>query len=319
MSTMEQLNFNNYNIVLPPVHKVMLPPPSQIWEYNNNGGMRMQYNTNPVGNGPSNGVSQLQQMQQMQQMQQQLQQQSQQQSQQSQQLQQQAQLQAQQQLQQQQLQQQLQQQQQSQSMQQQQQSQIPAHIHQAPQYANFYDSAATSLGTNTPITQTPSPTDHMQPMLQLNGAHSSTTTSSLSNSVTNADASKFKAKKPRKKRQCPECSMWFSNLSTHRAIHLTPENRPYLCQICGRGFSRSNDLFRHSKRHWKEMGDDKGAFKCPFNTNLFGSGELNKETSSLVPCHPTGIFSRCDTYKNHLKALHFEYPQGTKKKDRAGV
>lgn len=36
-------------------------------------------------------------------------------------------------------------------------------------------------------------------------------------------------------------------------------------------------------------------------------------------CHQNGGFSRCDTYKNHLKAMHFEYPPGTKKKERAGM
>lgn len=36
-------------------------------------------------------------------------------------------------------------------------------------------------------------------------------------------------------------------------------------------------------------------------------------------CHQTGGFSRCDTYKNHLKAMHFEYPPGTKKRDRSGM
>ncbi|ONH64982.1 Transcriptional regulator STP4 [Cyberlindnera fabianii] len=38
--------------------------------------------------------------------------------------------------------------------------------------------------------------------------------------------------------------------------------------VCGRGFSRSNDLFRHNKRHWRETGLEQGAYKCPFNTVL---------------------------------------------------
>lgn len=124
-------------------------------------------------------------------------------------------------------------------------------------------------------------------------------------------------KPQRKKKQCPECHLFFSNLSTHKSIHLTPENRPYLCKICGRGFARSNDLFRHNKRHWKETGSSQGAFKCPFSSVLYSNttGLKLRET----PCHPTGIFSRCDTYKNHLKALHFEYPPGTKKKNRMDV
>ncbi|CCH58610.1 hypothetical protein TBLA_0A08200 [Henningerozyma blattae CBS 6284] len=67
-----------------------------------------------------------------------------------------------------------------------------------------------------------------------------------------------------------------------------------------------------------------GAYKCPYNSSLIQLDmeiyphkinhlKLNFETSN---CHQTGVFSRCDTFKNHLKALHFEYPPGTKKKDR---
>lgn len=169
---------------------------------------------------------------------------------------------------------------------------------------------------------------------------------------THISATTNKLTKPRKKKQCPICFNFYANLSTHKSTHLTPEDRPHRCPICQRGFARNNDLIRHKKRHWKdeimskvknEHGDDeenskseplshyeqlkslhqiKGTFKCPFNSTLiqldmemypYKSKPLNFETSS---CHQTGVFSRCDTYKNHLKALHFEYPPGTKKKDR---
>lgn len=69
----------------------------------------------------------------------------------------------------------------------------------------------------------------------------------------------------------------------------------------------------------------KGTFKCPFNSSLiqldmeiypYKSKPLGFETSN---CHQTGVFSRCDTFKNHLKALHFEYPPGTRKRDRSVV
>ncbi|GAV52319.1 hypothetical protein ZYGR_0AG03100 [Zygosaccharomyces rouxii] len=69
----------------------------------------------------------------------------------------------------------------------------------------------------------------------------------------------------------------------------------------------------------------KGTFKCPFNSSLiqldmeiypYKSKPLGFETSNY---HQTGVFSRCDTFKNHLKALHFEYPPGTKKRDRSVV
>lgn len=123
------------------------------------------------------------------------------------------------------------------------------------------------------------------------------------------DASPAKEWKPRKKRQCPECHLYFSNLATHKSTHLKPTSRPHVCKICQRGFARPNDLFRHFKCHWKEMGADNGQFRCPFKNGARGDH----------CCHTLGIFSRCDTYKNHLKAIHFQYPGGTKKSQRNQV
>lgn len=118
--------------------------------------------------------------------------------------------------------------------------------------------------------------------------------------------------KPRKKRQCPECKLYFSNLATHKLTHLKPALRPHICKYCLRGFARPNDLFRHIKCHWKEIGLDKGQFKCPFKKCQGDHGDDHC-------CHNTGIFSRCDTFKNHLKAIHFQYPTGTKKDQRNKV
>lgn len=131
--------------------------------------------------------------------------------------------------------------------------------------------------------------------------------------------------KPRKKKQCPECRLFFSNLSTHKSTHLPTTNRPFQCRVCSRGFSRSNDLFRHEKRHWKELGNGtEDAYKCPFSVALLREQRIAQglpihDLKDELPCHSSGIFSRCDTYKNHLKALHFEYPPGTKKKFRNGM
>ncbi|KAA8916929.1 hypothetical protein TRICI_000896 [Trichomonascus ciferrii] len=117
----------------------------------------------------------------------------------------------------------------------------------------------------------------------------------------------------RRKKQCPQCMGWFSNLATHKSIHMADNSRPHTCSICGRGFARPNDLFRHQKSH---RGD--APFRCP----LFVKPSVNRgdPNSSMEPaCHQNGGFSRCDTYKNHLKAMHFEYPAGTKKRDRNGM
>ncbi|KAJ8100713.1 hypothetical protein POJ06DRAFT_253501 [Lipomyces tetrasporus] len=104
-----------------------------------------------------------------------------------------------------------------------------------------------------------------------------------------------------RKQQCHECNGWYSNLAAHCATHLSYASRPHSCTICGRGFSRPNDLLRHQKSH---QGD--APFCCPFH-------------AADPRCHPSGGFSRCDTYKNHLKAMHFDYPVGTKKKERQGA
>ncbi|KAF8003322.1 hypothetical protein HF325_002567 [Metschnikowia pulcherrima] len=105
---------------------------------------------------------------------------------------------------------------------------------------------------------------------------------------------------------CPECHLYFLNLATHKLTHLNPTARPHVCDVCNRGFARPNDLFRHHKCHWKETGTDSGQFRCPFKAG-------NADQCS----HSLGIFSRCDTYKNHLKAIHFDYPGGTRKSERA--
>ncbi|CCH62933.1 hypothetical protein TBLA_0I02770 [Henningerozyma blattae CBS 6284] len=324
-------------------------------------------------------------------------------------------------------------------------------------------------------------------------ATTSTSTSPTTNNVetpvattTTVTITPGKVSKPRKKRQCPICKGFFANLTTHKATHLTADERPHRCSICNRGFARNNDLIRHKKRHWKDeiknnskkakssnssktsnsnilstsnlrvnsggsntststvtptptptpstleslqntisqnvpiinpdnnndinntitsnnksninlntnpnnefnnnvnltpntntntplhhneinqsqfldtnnilnsninnytsnsissknvnitgnnvnantsdqlksLHNIKGTYKCPYNSTLvkldmemypFKAKSLNFQT---LNCHQTGVFSRCDTFKNHLKALHFEYPQGTKRKDR---
>lgn len=89
--------------------------------------------------------------------------------------------------------------------------------------------------------------------------------------------------------------------------------------------SSSEDTKLLKKNQLRSLYKIKGAFKCPYNSTLIN---LDMEvyphkTRSLyfepINCHQTGVFSRCDTFKNHLKALHFEYPPKTKKEDRSIV
>lgn len=166
----------------------------------------------------------------------------------------------------------------------------------------------------------------------------------------------MKVTKKRRRKQCPICHGFFANLTTHKAIHLEPDIKPFVCSVCQRGFVRQNDVMRHEKMHWKDKilssavkSEDnksgvtgskltiadkehlkslhciKGTYECPYNSALieldlelypYKGKEVNFITTQ---CHKTGVFSRCDTFKNHLKALHFEYPQGTRRSERSFV
>ncbi|SMN17841.1 similar to Saccharomyces cerevisiae YHR006W STP2 Transcription factor, activated by proteolytic processing in response to signals from the SPS sensor system for external amino acids [Maudiozyma saulgeensis] len=76
----------------------------------------------------------------------------------------------------------------------------------------------------------------------------------------------------------------------------------YVCHYCDARFKMRGYLTRHIKKHALEK-----AYHCPFfNT------DINKEDR----CHATGGFSRRDTYKTHMKARHFTYPDGVKPADR---
>lgn len=78
---------------------------------------------------------------------------------------------------------------------------------------------------------------------------------------------------------------------------------PFVCPHCSASFRIRGYLTRHMKKHAM-----KKAYSCPF----FDCEEKN-------PCHPTGGFSRRDTYKTHLKARHFLYPPGTRSENRSKV
>ena len=85
------------------------------------------------------------------------------------------------------------------------------------------------------------------------------------------------------------------------------DKRTYNCPHCNAVFKIRGYLTRHIKKHAINK-----AYSCPFHKFSIYIDENN----ITHKCHPTGGFSRRDTYKTHLKARHFKYPQGTKTKDR---
>lgn len=136
--------------------------------------------------------------------------------------------------------------------------------------------------------------------------------------------------------KCPICNRAFArnnDLIRHKKRHWKDEIVAHNehkddCHHCA---SEEDDETDHNTStmteydQLKSLHQIKGTFKCPYNSSLiqldmevypYKSKPLKFETSN---CHQTGVFSRCDTFKNHLKALHFEYPPGTKKRDRAVV
>lgn len=84
----------------------------------------------------------------------------------------------------------------------------------------------------------------------------------------------------------------------------------YQCPHCQAKFKVKSYLTRHLKKHnsWK-------AFVCPFYQESIVDN-MGNTINQGTKCHPTGGFSRRDTYKTHLKALHFIYPPGTKSNER---
>lgn len=95
-------------------------------------------------------------------------------------------------------------------------------------------------------------------------------------------------------------------------------NKLYVCPICDTTFKVKGYLTRHKKKHFASK-----PFQCPYFDSSVDynehnhPGETSEKMSKIPRCHPTGGFSRRDTFKTHLKALHFVYPTGTKSGDRS--
>ncbi|CEP60447.1 Stp3p LALA0_S01e11100g [Lachancea lanzarotensis] len=218
----------------------------------------------------------------------------------------------------------------------------------SPQNRNFENSMGLLITTNESdrpkaVTlpamnvRTPHPAEELQPHLGL--------------PAVNNDPAVLKCRE-----NCLVCPEVYGTPKVYRSIHQRPGQKPHKCPTCDRSFARPNDIQRHQVRHLKEeivsgydptRGPDdryqssespyittddaspgnglttllgKRAFRCPYNSVANEKRMDSAETgSALTTCHPTGIFSRRDTYKNHLKALHFKYPSGTRKRDRASV
>ncbi|KAI5967004.1 STP3 [Candida pseudojiufengensis] len=97
-----------------------------------------------------------------------------------------------------------------------------------------------------------------------------------------------------------------TNNQTVRKLSYTTKtgkiDHTFECPHCDANFKVKGYLTRHLKKH-----NSSKAFMCPFYQENGKNG---------TKCHPTGGFSRRDTFKTHLKALHFIYPPGTKSNER---
>ncbi|AAS53902.1 AFR531Wp [Eremothecium gossypii ATCC 10895] len=72
----------------------------------------------------------------------------------------------------------------------------------------------------------------------------------------------------------------------------------YRCSYCPSNFKVRGYLTRHLKKHMPYKD-----FRCPY-------------WSEDCRCHSSGEFSRKDTFRTHLKSIHFVYPVGTTKAQR---
>lgn len=89
--------------------------------------------------------------------------------------------------------------------------------------------------------------------------------------------------------------------STTTASPIAKQSLTYhKCPFCQRQFKNKSYLSRHLKKH-----DTVKDFKCPF---------FNEQHTKCH--HLNGEFSRKDTFKAHLKSIHFIYPIGVAKCDR---
>lgn len=105
----------------------------------------------------------------------------------------------------------------------------------------------------------------------------------------------------------------------------------FVCSICHASFKVKSYRTRHMKKHRAEK-----PYKCPFYASEPGADSESDSSAETTPCatsdhaehkkrrlgtkcHPTGGFSRRDTFKTHLRALHFIYPTGTKSGNRSHV
>lgn len=87
------------------------------------------------------------------------------------------------------------------------------------------------------------------------------------------------------------------------------DRKEFACKHCDASFKVKSYLTRHMRKH-----NNAKAFVCPFfeESDYEACGAVKNGTK----CHPTGGFSRRDTFKTHLRALHFIYPPGTKSSER---
>ncbi|KAH3666418.1 hypothetical protein WICMUC_005686 [Wickerhamomyces mucosus] len=101
----------------------------------------------------------------------------------------------------------------------------------------------------------------------------------------------------------PNSSIFENELKKQKTDGKKDRNKVFTCEYCSAEFKIRGYLTRHIKKHALNK-----AYECPF----FDSNSDHK-------CHPTGGFSRRDTYKTHLKSRHFKYPTGTRSINRMNM
>lgn len=139
----------------------------------------------------------------------------------------------------------------------------------------------------------------------------SSTVSNSSNPESVISNDKLKSKEEDESPLTSTCSLYLSSDQEGTSkLGENEEGKVYNCPHCDASFKIRGYLTRHIKKHAVNK-----AYTCPFHKISIYVDENN----ITHKCHPTGGFSRRDTYKTHLKSRHFKYPKGTKTKDRSNT
>ena len=128
-----------------------------------------------------------------------------------------------------------------------------------------------------------------------------------------------------KHHNCQHCKATFSfasNLKRHIRTQHNQENREFVCDVCGKTFSRDDHMKSHRKLHFGGDGNIlntrpvslncdicRKTFKRPYHLKRHQRTQHRNGISESLECETCGtVFQRADHLKRHLK-VHTKRPR----------